>query len=166
MNREDAKALYEIYERALAVLSEAEPVLRALPEGEEKSQYWQAHGRIIVDILSKLRAPIVIQYRDLDTDRPKGPPDTLLDPDELEAVDRLTPAVIQRIDDALLADCASTWRKVARIVGTAMMQLSKELPDVPDGFYGTRVIALVNEGRLESQGNLDYMRYSEVRLRS
>ena len=40
-----------------------------------------------------------------------------------------------------------------------------ELPvDVPDGYYAQRVALLVDSGKLESQGNLEYMRFSEVRL--
>jgi hypothetical protein len=36
--------------------------------------------------------------------------------------------------------------------------------NVPDVFYSQRAKALVENGLLESQGNLDFMRYSEVRL--
>ena len=58
----------------------------------------------------------------------------------------------------------SSWRKVARIVGMTIGDLSERLPNVPDVYYAQRVRRLVAVGELESQGNLAYMRYSEVRL--
>jgi len=164
IQRELAAQLYEIYERALGVLSEAEPIIFDSLEGEARDEFSEAHGHVIVEILSKLRAPLVIQYRDLDTHVHEGPPDTLLDADEQAAADRLDAAQIQRIDEALLSDCVRSARKVARIVGNAWMQLRDELVDVPVGFYAQRVKAIVDAGKLESRGNLDHMRFSEVRL--
>lgn len=164
IKRELAAQLYEIYERALGVLGEAERIIFDSLEGDARDEYSEAHGDVIVEILSKLRAPLVIQYRDLDTHVHEGPPDTLLDADEQAAVDQLDAAQIQRIDDALLSDCVESARKVARIVGNAWMQLRDELVDVPVGFYAQRVKAIVAAGKLESRGNLDHMRFSEVRL--
>lgn len=168
MKQEQAAALYEIYERALAVLYEAEPVIQALPDDDERLSAFRSYGQVIVKVLSSLRAPLVLEYPALDTSSPtEDEPDTLLDPEEQELVDRLTLDQIQRIDAQLLADCvAGRWRKSARIVGTAWLALSKELPDVPVGYYAQRVIALVEAGSLEAQGNLHYMRFSEVRLHS
>jgi hypothetical protein len=164
ITREHAAQLYEIYERALHALGEAEPIIFNALEGEDRKAYIEAHSRVVVDILAELRAPLAIQYRDLDTYAHQGPPDTLLDADQQEAADRLTAAQIQRIDDALLSDCARSARKVARIVGSAWMQLRDELPDVPAGFYAQRVKVMVEADKLESRGNLDHMGFSEVRL--
>lgn len=161
---EAAAVLYEIYERALVVLSEAEDTIYALPEGPARDEFVKAHSSVIVDILFTLRAPLVLQYGDLDTTRPEGPPESLLDAEEQATVDRLTAEQIQRIDDALLSDCTSRGHKVARIIGTAFKLLRDELPKVPGGFYSQRVQALVAEGKLDSRGDLDYMRFSEVRL--
>ena len=68
------------------------------------------------------------------------------------------------MDRVLLAQSAHSWRKVARIVGMAIGELSERLPNIPDVYYAQRVQRLVAVGELESQGNLAYMRYSEVRL--
>ena len=38
------------------------------------------------------------------------------------------------------------------------------LVEVPVGFLVRRVKVLVESGKLESSGNLDYMRFSEIRL--
>ena len=47
-----------------------------------------------------------------------------------------------------------------------MMEMQNRISGIPDIFYSQRVRHLVEEGKLESQGNLGYMRYSEVRLPS
>lgn len=164
MGHDDAAALYGIYERALQVLSDAEPMIWKLPRTPERDEYVQAHARVVVDILSKLRAPLVLQYPDLDTTGPDGPPDTAMDHEEERTVAALTGAQIALIDSVLLAACARSWRKVARIAAAAMTDGPQELADVPAGFFARRVKALVQSGRLESQGDLDYMRFSEVRL--
>lgn len=164
LKQEDAEVLYDVYERTLATLTEAEGVLWSLPKTPEREDYIRAYIGVIADVAGKLRAPVVLQYPQLDTHVPDESSDLLLEPHEQEAVNNLTPDQVQRIDAALLADCACSWRKVARVVGSAMMELSKELPGIPDSYYATRVVSLVDQGLLESQGNLEHMRYSEVRL--
>lgn len=164
LKREDAATLFDVCERALRVLTEAEDLIFRLQKEEGGKARVEAYGEVITDILWKLRAPLVIQYPDLDTNVPEGPPDTLLDQEEQAAVDQLTPEQVRTIDDALLAGCAASWRKVARIVGDAIGRLSRQLPEVSGAYYAQRVIVLVKSGHLESQGNLEYMRYSEVRL--
>lgn len=84
--------------------------------------------------------------------------------EQQKRVDRLTPEELQRIDDSLMADASTQWRKVARIVGTALIENCDAIKGVPDIFYASRVRKLVEEGRLQSDGNLDYMRFSEVKL--
>lgn len=76
----------------------------------------------------------------------------------------LSVSQIALIDHLLLAGCAPTWRKVARVVGVALTKGPEELVEGPDRFFARRVNALVESGKLESQGNLDYMRFSGVRL--
>ncbi|CAN7156038.1 DUF3658 domain-containing protein [Polaromonas sp. LjRoot131] len=164
LKREDAAVLYEIYDRAIRVLTESEDLVFRLQKDEGGKARVEAYGEVITDILWKLRAPLVIQYPDLDTSVPEGPPDTQLDPEEQESVDQLTPEQVRAIDDVLLAGCATSWRKVARVVGDAIGRLFSQFPDVPAGYYAQRVILLVQAGHLESQGSLEYMRYSEVRL--
>ncbi len=83
---------------------------------------------------------------------------------EVKLIKKLTPEQVKRIDAALLSNSDSQWRKVARVVGTTMMQLRGEYPGLPDVYYSGRVAELVAAGELQSQGNLRRMRFSEVRL--
>jgi hypothetical protein len=85
-------------------------------------------------------------------------PDEELTPTQVKLVEKLT-----AIDSALLANTCDKWRKVARVVGTTMMEISNQFEGIPDVYYSQRVQKLVKDGYLESQGNLSCMRYSEVR---
>jgi hypothetical protein len=91
-------------------------------------------------------------------------PDPPLDVEQSLRVSKLRQEDLQEIDRVLLSQAGPGWRKVARIVSGAIGELSARLPDVPDVYYAQRVRNLVAAGRLESQGNLLFMRYSEVRL--
>ena len=91
-------------------------------------------------------------------------PDPKLTSEELRQVELLSAEDIAAIDKALLAASSETWRKVAFVVGSAMHSLAGQFPGVPDLFFSQRVQALVNMGRLNSQGNLHYMRFAEVRI--
>lgn len=82
-----------------------------------------------------------------------------------ELIDAITPEELQIIDDALMAEASAVhFRKVARVVGSAMDATEGETYRIPDYFFASRVQKLVKQGRLVSQGNLKRMRYSEVKL--
>ncbi|HLA70843.1 MAG TPA: DUF3658 domain-containing protein [Steroidobacteraceae bacterium] len=91
-------------------------------------------------------------------------PDPPLDVGQSLRVSKLTQAELQEMDRQLLAQASASWRKVARIVATTIRELRESIPGVPDTYYAQRVQNLVALGKLESQGNLAYMRFSEVRL--
>lgn len=93
-------------------------------------------------------------------------PDPPLTEEQAALINKLSEIELKRIDNALLSNACQYWRKVARVVGTTMMEMQDRISGIPDIFYSQRVRHLVEEGKLESQGNLDYMRYSEVRLSS
>jgi hypothetical protein len=91
-------------------------------------------------------------------------PDGPLDPEQSLRVSRLKQEDLWEMDRVLLAQSARTWHKVAHIVLMTMGELSERFPNVPDVYYAQRVRRLVAVGELESQGNLECMRLSEVRL--
>jgi uncharacterized protein DUF3658 len=71
------------------------------------------------------------------------------------------------IDQLLLSFCADEWRKVARVIGKAMVT-PEERGVQFDGTVGDQIYArtavLVETGQLETVGNVKRWRYSEVRL--
>ena len=89
--------------------------------------------------------------------------DPLLSAEQERLVGALSQSQIDAVDRAILSSCVRQWRKVARVVSTAMAQVDPVLSGVPDLFYGERVSALVGRGALDAQGDLRRMRYSEVR---
>jgi hypothetical protein len=91
-------------------------------------------------------------------------PDPPLDVEQSLRVSKLSQDDLWDIDREILTQSARSFRKVARVVGQVMDKLSTRIPDVPDIYYAQRVRYLVEIGKLESQGDLHFMRYSEVRL--
>jgi Protein of unknown function/Domain of unknown function (DUF1835) len=75
----------------------------------------------------------------------------------------LMSAPISFFDTLLMSQVSENWRKVARVVGMAL--LSQPEGRVSDLFLAARVDALVASGRLERQGRSAVdMRHCEVRL--
>jgi len=95
------------------------------------------------------------------------PADPSLTNEELVRVAALNPADIQLIDDALMANVDRQWRKVARVVMSAMIDLKKQGPRVsgiPDVYYAERVRELMHRGLVEGDGDFTRMGRSEIRL--
>ena len=83
---------------------------------------------------------------------------------EEELVQSLSKEEIATIDAALLSEATTSWRKVAMVVARTMEVLEHRLPPIPDVYLASRVRCLVASKKLQSQGDLFRMRYSEVRL--
>ena len=83
---------------------------------------------------------------------------------EQAAVAKLTDADLQIIDAAISANCSAGWFKVARVVVDTEKALGSRYPALSYIFYTERLRRLVDERKLESQGDLRYMRFSEVRI--
>lgn len=90
-----------------------------------------------------------------------GPP---LSREEAQVAASLSPEFVAAIDAELLSHARPRNRKVAMLVGMAMGNPKFRTSGLPDLFYAQRVRELVARGHLVAEGNLDFMRYSEVRL--
>jgi hypothetical protein len=93
-------------------------------------------------------------------------PDQDLTEDQKELVAKLTDEDLKEIDEMLISAATNKYRKVAMLVGSTMMNLPNRVKGIPDVFYSQRVRKLVEDGQLEYRGNLQYMRFSEVKLSS
>ncbi len=91
-------------------------------------------------------------------------PDPELTHEEKAKVNLLSEKQIEDIDKALISEVSHQYQKVAKIVGMTMLKLPSRVSGIPDLFYSQRIKKLVDNGFLESQGNLQFMRYSEVRI--
>lgn len=70
----------------------------------------------------------------------------------------------EEIDKALLASIAHDWQKVARVIGSAMVQLGDKRAGRNDLYFAERVAVLMGHGLIEHQGDLAQMGRCEVRL--
>jgi hypothetical protein len=68
------------------------------------------------------------------------------------------------IDAGILSCVLPHWQKVAMVVGLAENKLTAQFPQFSYILYAKRIHLLAKQGQIESQGNLRYMRFSEVRL--
>jgi pimeloyl-ACP methyl ester carboxylesterase len=91
-------------------------------------------------------------------------PDPPLDAEQALRVSKLTQDDLWDIDREILGQSARSWRKVDRVIGQVIDKLTRRIPDVPRVYYAQRVRHLVEIGKLESQGDLHFMRLGEVRL--
>ena len=87
-----------------------------------------------------------------------------LNPNQQALVDRLSSEQVEEIDRLLIQNASCHWRKVAMLISKTLMELEYIFVGVPDIYYAERIKNLVESGRLEAQGNLNCMRFSEVRL--
>ena len=86
--------------------------------------------------------------------------------EDYEIINCLTAEQLFEIDALILGFAGKQYRKVAMIVAMTMSALDERFSGIPDVFFSSRIKRLVKLKKLESEGNLDYMRYSEVRLPS
>jgi len=71
-----------------------------------------------------------------------------------------------QIDEAILSVAVTSWRKVAFVIAAVAEQtVGNNLPagDAGLDLIATRIEALVQDGRLLTQGDIKMWRYSEVR---
>jgi len=91
-------------------------------------------------------------------------PNPPLTAEEQSVVAKLSDTDLEAIDATVLANASKGWRKVAWVVVLTGDALKHRYPGLTHVFYAQRICQLADDGRLESQGDLSYMRFSEVRL--
>jgi hypothetical protein len=90
--------------------------------------------------------------------------DPPLSDSELQAAHALSAEQVAEIDTLLLSHVDGRWRKVALVVARVIRELGDRHPELSDVYFALRIAELVQQGSLESEGNLRLMRFSEVRL--
>ena len=91
-------------------------------------------------------------------------PNPLLTRKEASAFAKLSREDKAAIDDGILSCALPRWQKVAMMVGLAEKKLGAQYPQFSYRLYAERIRLLAKQGRLASQGDLRYMRFSEVKL--
>ncbi len=85
--------------------------------------------------------------------------------EELSLLGSLTQDELQLIDNWIIQNVSNHWKKVAMVVGSAILESDKAnlLTEVPDVIFGARIEHMVEKGLLVSQGNIRKMRFSEIK---
>ena len=93
-------------------------------------------------------------------------PDPELTKNDIALVNELTEFDLQAIDELMLSKVSGRWQKSAKIIAQTMIELPNRTPGIPDIFYAQRLRKLVEEGQLDASGDVNSMRYYEVRQSS
>ena len=76
----------------------------------------------------------------------------------------MSPSSDSLLDDLILGCAKPRWQKVAMVIAKTEEACRGQARDIDPEDIADRIVALVEAGRLEAQGNLTRWRYSEVRL--
>ena len=153
----------KLTKEAIEKLDLAQSELFKLPQNDKFEIYDIGTLGRSIGLIREFQKPIFERRPVL---RPPPPEDNIPDPpltkEQTALVNELNETDKKKIDDILLSYTCQYWRKMEFIVGKTMIEIVDNLHGIPDVYYAQRVRHLVEEGTLESQGNLACMRYSEV----
>ena len=93
----------------------------------------------------------------------EGDLDRELTPEEEFNVSKLKAKDLKIIDAALLAEASTSERKISWVVGKTMKSLGPNFDHIPAVFLARRVRKLIGEGKLETNGDTDYIRRKEAK---
>jgi len=82
---------------------------------------------------------------------------------DIKRISTLKQAEIQFIDDTILSCISSTYKKQALVVISTRQKVEHKLPSIPLTYFSLRIQKMVEKGLIISLGNLNYLRYSELR---
>lgn len=162
MSQSSSHDLRTALELARDSLSAAAADIASMPEGKERSSQLRALATILVGGHEEFMVHAIRLCPDLERTAPI--PDAQLHESELEACSRFKDYDIEVIDRTLVASSTSAWQQATRVIGNSLVTLNKEFPGVPLGFYAQRIAALVQSGRLQARGNIDFMRLCDLKL--
>lgn len=91
---------------------------------------------------------------------PRDPPPTA---EDLAMIASAPREVVAKLDKALMDATSKDWRKMARLVGDAMLELDSVLPELSDSYYAYRLRSFIEAGALEARGDVSIMRFCEIR---
>ena len=84
--------------------------------------------------------------------------------EELAEMKQASPRDAEAVDALLLSHCTAPWQKVAAVIGASLDGFEAAAPHLPFVYLPIRLLALVERGLLQAQGDVMSVRTSEVRL--
>ena len=131
----------------------------------ESNLYSFGHIGRASGLLKEFQEPIFDRSPHL---RPQPPidyvPDRKMNKEEIDFTSKLSIQKLNYIDELLLEVSTNQYKKVSIIIAYILNNPNIHIKGIPDIFYIQRIKLLVNNGLLQSQGNLDSIRFSEIKL--
>ena len=159
MNQE-IRELHQLLNQSLDTLDKAYDLV--IPSGvNEQIESCRLIGMAIGEVLQALKF-VHDTAPELTPKEPKFPDPHPTAEQELE-ISTLTKAQISEIDSTLLTCTSYEFRKVTRIIGSAISLLDHRYAKIPDIFYASRIYDLIRQGQLIHQGDIGFMGHCEVK---
>jgi hypothetical protein len=87
-------------------------------------------------------------------------------PEEWALMRQASAAEAAAVDALVLGHCTDGWQKIARVVGASLDDYDARFSHLPYVYMQVRMRDLVEQGRIECQGDVMALRTAEVRLRA
>ena len=164
MDRERAASIVGHLLDAASAMESADRAIASLGK-EERLKFHSLLDSVLEDLHCEVLAPIFDQFPELEPEWEGG---------EIPAINselgwdqvRLLPSLSEKdLDDILLSEIKSTWRKVALVVGNATVRCEALGWPVSSEMLAARLQVLAETGLIEDVGDLRIRRFSEVRLK-
>ena len=159
------KSLKKLVTEALGKLDSALSEAFELSQEVDKELYNINKLFESIVLLREFLDPIFEKHPELKPDPPwQNESEPSLTHEEAEIVSQLNQEVLNKIDNELLSYVNESFQKVSKIVASFMASPNVHSSEIPLLLYVQRIEEMSKKGLLESQGNLKFMRYSEVRV--
>lgn len=162
MDIDEASQIHATCLRFSHSVNELFRIVSLIEDGDEKS--------LLIERATNLALEISGWYNYVETRFPELlPPEDkirndIVDPKTKIIAAKLSVEELMEIDNGLLAHCSNRWRKTAYVIGSTMMDFGERFRGLSDSYYLTRIIELIESNVIEVDGDVRFMRHSELRL--
>ncbi|MDO6721636.1 DUF3658 domain-containing protein [Psychrosphaera sp. 1_MG-2023] len=91
------------------------------------------------------------------------PIESIITEDDLAYLQTLSPELLEKVDSLLYAKTSERWSKIAMVISKANKEVKILDPNITYDQLLSRLHIIIKSGKLSSQGNINIMRFSEVR---
>lgn len=91
------------------------------------------------------------------------PIESVITEQDINYLQSLSPEILENIDTIIYSNTSVQWKKIAMVLAKSHREINKLDPEITYEQLLSRVHQLIKIGKLTSQGNINVMRFSEVR---
>ena len=93
----------------------------------------------------------------------KQPIDSVITEQDINYLKSLSVEALSAIDSVICSHTTGHWKKIAMVISKSYRELEGKDPKLTYEQLLSRLHHLINSGKLSSQGNINVMRFSEVK---